>query len=427
MSAKILFQQLWKIGLNRDDSIPMELEKQFKSWLEDISVLKQWRIPRKYTCEKWSQVRDMKLDVFCDASELAYGVVVYLKTSVNNEQDEASPLVISKARVAPLKKLTVPRLELMGALLAARLVNYVKTALKIPDVTYNCYTDSKVVLSWIKSEPSKWKMFVANLVTEIQNTNDPALWLFCPGESNPADLLTRGVSAKQLINSDLWLTGPSTSEISVVPGENKDIEMPAEKSEEDELLLVALSKVEEPVTVFEVDRWGSFLKAVRVVAWVRRFIQNARKQNITNGDLNQEEMEESKIVLYKHSQKLAFPEEVVRLKQGKDIPKSSKLYVLNPYVDETGLLRVKARLEMSNLTYAEKFPIIMNNGWLSRLIAEEKHQTMKHAGVGTVVTSLRNEFWIIGLRRLVKGIIRRCLVCQKLSAPSCNQPSPPLR
>ena len=123
MSAKILFQQLWKIGLNWDDSIPMELEKQFKAWLEDISVLKQWRIPRKYTCEKWFQVRDMKLEVFCDASELAYGVVVYLKTSENNGQDEASPLVISKARVAPLKKLTVPRLELMGALLAVRLVD----------------------------------------------------------------------------------------------------------------------------------------------------------------------------------------------------------------------------------------------------------------------------------------------------------------
>ena len=130
--------------------------------------------------------------------------------------------------------------------------------------------------------------------------------------------------------------------------------------------------------------------------------------------------------MYKHSQKLAFPEEVVRLKQGKDIPKSSKLYVLTPYVDETGLLRVRTRLEMSNLTYAEKFPIIMNNGWFSRLIAEEKHQTMKHDGVGTVVTSLRNEFWIIGLRRLVKGIIHGCLVCQKLSALSCNQPSPPL-
>ena len=74
--------------------------------------------------------------------------------------------------------------------------------------------------------------------------------------------------------------------------------MPAEQSEVDELLLVALSKVEEPVTVFKVDRWGSLLKAIRVVAWVRRFIQNARKQNITNGDLNHEEMEESKIVLY---------------------------------------------------------------------------------------------------------------------------------
>ena len=138
-----------------------------------------------------------------------------------------------------------------------------------------------MVLSWIKSEPSKWKMFVANRVTEIQNTTDPALWFYCPGKSNPADLLTRGVSAKQLINSDLWLTGPSTSEISVVPEENKDIEMPAEESEVDEMLLVALSKVEEPVIVFDVDRWGSFLKAIRVVAWVRRFIQNVRKQNIT--------------------------------------------------------------------------------------------------------------------------------------------------
>ena len=97
--------------------------------------------------------------------------------------------------MAPLKKVTLPRLELLAALLAARLLKFVLTSLYLSDSTpYTCFTDSTITLAWIKADPAKWKQFVRNRVSEIQTLSDPAQWFHVPGEQNPADLLTRGLS-----------------------------------------------------------------------------------------------------------------------------------------------------------------------------------------------------------------------------------------
>ncbi|GBN66142.1 hypothetical protein AVEN_116987-1 [Araneus ventricosus] len=146
------------------------------------------------------------MQVFC-RTQKAYGVVIYTRL-VKDCNDEAN-LLVSKSRVAPLTKITMARLELLGSLLAARLASKVKAIadLKRPSkVSFR--TDSKITLHWINGSNKRWKSFVSNRVPEIQSLCDTIAWAHCPGEQNPADFLSRGVSVEILLNGDLWWKGP---------------------------------------------------------------------------------------------------------------------------------------------------------------------------------------------------------------------------
>ena len=136
-----------------------------------------------------------------------YGACVYLCVQLRDGTWRSS-LVVARAKVAPLKKLSLPRMELMGALLSARLVVFAREVLELPaDISYSCWTDSTVTLAWVQSDPHRWKPFVANRVAEIQRLTNPARWHHCSGQVNPADLVTRGITAGELMHSD-WLHGP---------------------------------------------------------------------------------------------------------------------------------------------------------------------------------------------------------------------------
>ena len=197
ITLKVLFQETWRRGFDWDDVLPNEFQVQMKAWIEGISPV------------AWDGGSQKELIVFADASEKAYGCCVYLRTTVNGQV--FVNLVTSKTRVAPLKKTTLPRLELLAALLAARLLKFVTSALQLETTwnSYTCWSDSQVALSWIKSNAAKWKQFVQNRVLEIQELTSPERWHFCPGKENSADLLTRGISAREMTNSNMWLHGPA--------------------------------------------------------------------------------------------------------------------------------------------------------------------------------------------------------------------------
>lgn len=436
MTAKYLFQQLWRDGLDWDDEVSEEIHAQFAQWIKGLEVVKAWEIPRCYSALAWGDFDKVELHSFGDASERGYGAVVYLRVQHLDGKYTAS-LVVSKSRVAPLKKVTLPRLELLGSLLAARLLNFVKRALALPEnIRYYCWSDSTAALGWIKGDPFKWKPFVANRVSEIQNLTDPSLWFHCPGIDNPADLTTRGVTAEMLVASKLWLRGPSwlngmpdefSSHVcSVVCSQNdegKDLVATDEGKD-----LVARGQVGTAVSkIFEVERWSKFTKACRVVAWVRRFIFNARNRNRPrSGEPTREELGQAKTDLFRQAQRLAFPSEIGLLKRGEKLPKGSPLVRLTPFVDDEGLLRVQGRLQLSELSYEEKHPVILPKDHTSKLLVRFHHLLLKHAGEALLLTSLRASVWIIGLRRLAKTVRRECFPCQRLEAKSCNQVGPPL-
>ncbi|GFU97111.1 integrase catalytic domain-containing protein [Trichonephila clavipes] len=185
---KCLLQDLWKEEIQWDHPLPTHIEKEWKKWystlLED----------------------DVQLHSLCDVSKKAYGAAIYLKTKLRN--GISFKLVTSKSRVAPFNCVTLHRLELLGALVASRVASKVK---KIVNFKRSClqyhWTDSKIVLFWIKGNKTRWKQFVANLANEITILTDPHSWYHCAGKENPADFLSFGLSTDCLVSNSRWWIG----------------------------------------------------------------------------------------------------------------------------------------------------------------------------------------------------------------------------
>ena len=121
----------------------------------------------------------MELIGFGDASEHAYGAIVYIRLYVDDKY--MVYFVDARSRVAPMKKMSIPRLELLAALLCARLIEFVRTSLRLDNIKIYCYSDSTAIISWINSDPLQYKAFVANRLTEIQELVPPVCWLHVPG------------------------------------------------------------------------------------------------------------------------------------------------------------------------------------------------------------------------------------------------------
>lgn len=140
-------------------------------------------------------------------SQRAVSAVIYIRAT-NDQEEIISSLACSKTKVAPLKRMTVPRLELTGAVILTKLMSHVLRILDLSHSPVYMWTDSIVTYTWINNHPSKWKDFVYNRVCYIQETLPQATWKFVPGSDNPADCATRGLAPSQLSEHSIWWTGP---------------------------------------------------------------------------------------------------------------------------------------------------------------------------------------------------------------------------
>ncbi|XP_064462475.1 uncharacterized protein LOC135373149 [Ornithodoros turicata] len=204
--SKILFQRIWQAGVGWDEDLPVEMVEEWTRWVEGLPYMQRIETPR-FVSQGIGDIAGVQVHVFTDASPLAYGAVAYLRTE-DTTGGVSVILMISKARVSPLKTLTLPRLELMGALVGCRLAKVIWSSLTNWPLKFYFWTDSSIVLQWIKGSVLRWKQFVRNRVTEVQSTTDPASWRHCPGKENPADLLTRGEKIQRFSSCKKWLKGP---------------------------------------------------------------------------------------------------------------------------------------------------------------------------------------------------------------------------
>ncbi|GFY53070.1 integrase catalytic domain-containing protein [Trichonephila inaurata madagascariensis] len=179
-----------------------------KQWLEQLPILAGIKIPRCLNLSS-NEIKQITLHVFCDASKKAYADCVFLR--VEYEENVFVKLIQAKARVAPLKDISIPRLELLSCTLGTRLAASVKNDLNLPDVRIYYLTDSMTALAWIQ-RTRDWGVFVFNRVKEIRNLSDVSSWEHVHSEKNFADILSRGCSAQQLIYLRWWEGPPWLSE-----------------------------------------------------------------------------------------------------------------------------------------------------------------------------------------------------------------------
>lgn len=268
--GRSLFQRTWRepSPAGWDDALPAELLDELAAWVGDSSRA-VW-FPRALT----TSTDDVTYHVFCDASKKAYCCAIYVV------QGEVSRLLMAKSRLAPLTPaLSVPRLELMAALIGCRLMEFVQQSLNLIDPQVLYWTDAMDVLFWLSSS-KQLKRFVQNRVTSILKLSRVEQWRHVGGENNPADLGTRGMSLAALERSDLWWTGPSflrqasDSEPPAAAPSTRDLVQPsleaarevkAEKTQVRQNLLIARDELTAP---FDITSCSTLSQAVHRLAWI---------------------------------------------------------------------------------------------------------------------------------------------------------------
>ena len=207
IKAKLLLQALWRRKVDWDKPVDQETRDCWQLVAADIQEVTTHVYTRRYFTQPLHLTTAKQVHIFADASLSAYGAVAYLR-----QKDQAT-LVMSRSRVAPVRSITLPKLELMAAVIATRLAKFVIQSLYLTsdDTTVHMWSISQIVLHWIYDikQTTTAKPFIANRVTEITQSLLASAWTYVPTDENPADLLTRGISEKQLQSSQLWLHGPS--------------------------------------------------------------------------------------------------------------------------------------------------------------------------------------------------------------------------
>ena len=205
LDGKIIVQELCKEGADWDDPVPEQVKSRWEQWRTELQVLEKFSIPRCYKPEDFGQVVGTELHHFSDASTKGYGQCSYLWQENDKGQVHCS-FVIGKARVTPLKSVTVPRLELTAAVVSAKIGEQLRKELHIGEIDEVFWTDSKVVLGYIANNSKRFHIFVANRVQQIQDLTSIKQWRYVNTESNPADDASRGLTAHQLLKSR-WSNG----------------------------------------------------------------------------------------------------------------------------------------------------------------------------------------------------------------------------
>lgn len=416
--GKLVMQNIWRKKLEWDEPLPDQVAAEWKWFCEQIAELHTISFARHVTITGGT----IELHGFSDAAKHAYGAVIYVRTVFEDEVQVN--LLCAKSRIAPSAEHskhednTIPRMELRAATLLAELMARVKEAITVEIHGVHYWTDSMVTLDWISNPAKRWPTFVSNRVTKINELSSFQDWHHVRSKENPADLISRGVSAKRLAEATIWWTGPKFLLEPTRPWVQKSIETLCAKIE----LQPQVTQDERDYSL--ADKYSSFRKLQRVMAYCLRFKTNSlcKKSDRTVGHLTLNELKQAHNQIIRMIQQQHFSRELNQLKTERTVSATSNLITMKPFLDKDGLIRLGGRIQASGVEFNQLHPIILPNKCnVTRLIAIEYHQTNLHTGPQGLLYTLRLKYWPIHGRSLVRKVVHQCIACFRTNPKPLKQ------
>lgn len=418
MLAKCFMQVLWAKGLTWDELLPHDLADKWQKFVSHAQEISNIQIPRALHLDS---NRTIELHGFSDASERGYAAAVYLKCQ-STSYDVTIRLLLSKTRVAPLKRVTLPRLELCAAHLLAQIVTYCLSIFKLPLNQCHLWCDSSVVLTWLQTPSYRLKTYVANRVSQCQEMIPTQCWRHISSAENPADCASRGLLASQLVKHPLWWSGPEWLKLPL-PEWPTSLFNPVDLSTSEEmkatpLAVLTATKREEWSLLSQYSMWTRLLY---VMAYTLRFIFNCRHSDKRRGPLTTIELNSARLQIFKVVQQATFVEDLKSLNQEENPSCSSRLKRLNPFLDDHGLIRVGGRLSHAPLSQEGQHPVILpKRHHVVNLLINYYHTTHLHAGPQLTQSLLSQFVWILSARCAIRAQIYKCIKCFKLRPRNTN-------
>lgn len=412
--AKMLMQDIWRLPNSYDWDTP--LPDQIAIRWQTIYI--QLCLPIPIHVPRWiglsSDAICIEIHGFCDAAHQAYAAAVYVKVQYKNNRRICN-LLAAKTKLAPIKTVSIPRLELCGAVLLSKLIIRCRKALSLADHQVFAWSDSMVTLSWIAACPSRWSTFVANRVSQIQRALPTEIWQHVPTKQNPADIASRGALVQELSKANLWWHGPEfLIDSSLTPNtmvKLNEEEIPERKK------TVEVFHVTEPIENYVLNRFSSYTRLLRFTALAMRWKNHARNRSDT---IRAREICAAQRKWVTIVQGEMFSKDMTSIRH-ENQPSTSSLKQLCPFIDEHGILRMNGRIGNADMREQKTAIILPAQHPLTTLIIRHAHEEVLHGGVQITLRKLRDQFWILHGRNQVKKLIHKCVRCFRYRKQLMNQ------
>ena len=430
--AKKIFQDATALKLDWKEAVPEHIELKWRRWLQETDHLPDVTVPRCTRQIVSNPTTTDTIHIFMDGSETGYCAVAYRCTSVaSNANGGTLPVfLMSKAKVAPLRTQSVPRLELLAAELGLKIFSDIKKAHGLKDTDCFFWSDSKDVLDWLKAESRKLQRFVAHRIAKLQDLTPVQNWNHVESELNPADIGSRGLALSSLLESNLWWKGPDFIKhfnTSVVYKESH-------KASETTLFVKPLAHKKPKLQLAVSDRlhpanFSSLNRFLRVLSHIRRLFRKGKpterkaaadnSEKEKSAEISEEEYVEAEHLFIEFIQDEAFDDLKSQIQKKGRANFNSKFMPYFPTIDNTGVIRLNGRIEKSKkIPYSSRSPILVPNNYAARLIMEDIHgRNQEHMlGQEALLAAFTDRFFMLGARTLARSVCHSCVQCRRLSS-----------